>query len=907
MEEKYQTLNETVHRRYKEESARIEDENANNTDATRARDPRTLDLVEGVKIDRTRQVCARDVFYLDLQHSSGQRVDCRVELVLRDKPNDEGDVLICEMDDLRRFLLFPPISKGLISARLGESRGQVVIMIRGTQGSKEWSEVMVLDAEDAEAASEWVELLGTHPIPPHMETIIDNTSELDALVIHLKGHKEKSDFLMAGGLGIDEVQVPIGERIRREAEEAASPKEHRRRPSHRTTSSTGTIPESITEGSIISEPVKDLNDAMNKAGSLVTPKRPKASRYHERSNSQPTTPIRDRDSGSLSDHSTPTQSREDEKNATRVTKNLDRFGPRELNHYMPKSRSSSTSSSPEPVKPSTPLRDEPVRPKSADSQHSSISATSIREDGAPPPPVHKVPTTPSMHKKIPSIDTPTPRAINRRTSSPLKHEYQPSEEASSASSTEYSSSDDSGSYSDSSSDDEIEDDEIPDPVPIYGTKVSPSGSIYSLPNAALPPSSSTLAPSNSASQGPYRSTPVQCPPEQMVRHTVMSLSYWNAKGQWIDIYTGPVSVVVGPGWLRAYKLDASHSSPGPDGNLNSSSSSNLNDEYDAGAQRPLIAQELTPNVAMQRHTIDIHVRSPPMSESSLKVKGHTIRYHMLTPIACIHFYQALYESSKNNMTYNRLEEERRVNAYGTYGAAAPTNRRKSWFGRRNSYRASARAPSELTSEQSGRSSQSRLSALRSRLSGGGTFNIAKSSIDVSQGGRPGSASLGSSDYSGITPPRTPTSMFSGTTNSGQAVDLGSANIKIKLHHLTISHRWDDQKTCFLTVCPPPPGRKQSSTLQQGLEKHIIVTRREHDHPEGPGQVLVDEVVGAHCFQMVGIKGVMVTIWDDIRDESGVVGMVGKEGGVSGRQRKYLFQVRFTAHANWIFGLVSAGR
>jgi hypothetical protein len=115
VEEQYQELAQTARRRHKEESARLEDEKANNTDPTRARDPRTLDLVEGVTIDRTRQVCAKDIFHLDLEHSTGQRVGCRVELVLRDKPDDEGDVLICEMDELRRFLLFPPIAKSSIS------------------------------------------------------------------------------------------------------------------------------------------------------------------------------------------------------------------------------------------------------------------------------------------------------------------------------------------------------------------------------------------------------------------------------------------------------------------------------------------------------------------------------------------------------------------------------------------------------------------------------------------------------------------------------------------------------------------------------------------------------------------------------------------------------------------------
>lgn len=163
--EKYQDLKGMVRRRKMEESARLEDRRANNTDATRVRDLKTLALVEGVKIDRTRQVYATDTFYLDLEHSGGQRVGCRVELVLRDKPDDRGDILICEMDDVRRFLLFPPISRDLISARPGDRRGQLVIMIRGIQGAEEWSELLILDAEVEESAAEWIEMVGMTPVP----------------------------------------------------------------------------------------------------------------------------------------------------------------------------------------------------------------------------------------------------------------------------------------------------------------------------------------------------------------------------------------------------------------------------------------------------------------------------------------------------------------------------------------------------------------------------------------------------------------------------------------------------------------------------------------------------------------------------------------------------------------------
>jgi hypothetical protein len=889
VEEQYQELAQTARRRHKEESARLEDEKANNTDPTRARDPKTLDLVEGIKIDRTRQVCAKDMFRLDLEHSTGQRVGCRVELILRDKPGDEGDLLICEMDDIKRFLLFPPMAKSSISARLGEGKDQVILMIRGKTESQEWHELLLLEADDPEAAEEWIELIGSNPLPPQIETIIDNGQQLDALVSSVAKSQDKREHAMSGGLGVDDLQVPIGERLRRGEEELAETAvPDRKRTSRRAPASFSSLPASIKEESSLNEPILDLNDAMNRAGTLTTPKRPRAARYHGKVN--PSTPITPKSDELDSDQTTPTQSREDVKSLKASDEfNLERSGPRDV--HVPKVRASSTPTTPEATNSSTPLK-EHMRPQTSPS-------TPTQEDFAPPPPPHRSPS-PKVFKKVPVLDTKATRASNRRTSSPLKHEYQPSD-ASGTSSAEDSDSetDSTGSYSESSDDEELESiHEVARP-PVYGKRVSPSGSIYSLTNT-------TLAPSNSASQGPYRSAPLRVSAKDTERHTVMSLSYWNEKGQWVDIFSGPCALIIGPGWLRAYKMDDYHSNPYQNRPSSSSGSPDVDYRSDA-TPLPLIAQELTPNVFMQRHTIDIHVRSPPMSESTLKCKGSTIRYHMLTPVACVQLYQSLYESSKNNMTYNKLEEERRVNAYGTYGAAVPSNRRSSWFGRRNSYRASARAPSEMVSEQSGRSSQSRISALRIRLSGGGIFNIAKSSIDVSQGGnRSGSTSLGSSEYSGITPPRTPTSMFSGSGGAHMA-DLGSENIKIRLYQLATSSKWEDKRYAYLTVTPPPPGRRPNSTLKHGLEKHIIVTRREHNHPDGPGEIIIDEVLGANCFQMVGVKGVMATIWDDIRGPNGEVGMIGARGGVSGRQRKYLFQTSWVASANWIYSICSAGR
>ncbi|KAI4255280.1 MAG: hypothetical protein LQ352_002653 [Teloschistes flavicans] len=167
---KYQNLVTMARNRSNEERARLEDEAAADIDATRARDPRTLAPMIGVRIDRTRRVRARDHFDVALQHSSGQCIDCRIELLLRDEASDlagGGDLLICEVDASGRWLLFPPIESGSVSARNGDHQGELVVMLRGLSGAGvEWHEVLSLRSEDEQSAFEWVQMLGLTPVPP---------------------------------------------------------------------------------------------------------------------------------------------------------------------------------------------------------------------------------------------------------------------------------------------------------------------------------------------------------------------------------------------------------------------------------------------------------------------------------------------------------------------------------------------------------------------------------------------------------------------------------------------------------------------------------------------------------------------------------------------------------------------
>ena len=296
---------------------------------------------------------------------------------------------------------------------------------------------------------------------------------------------------------------------------------------------------------------------------------------------------------------------------------------------------------------------------------------------------------------------------------------------------------------------------------------------------------------------------------------------------------------------------------------------------------------------------------------------------------------AIHRARMDNPKYQKLEEERMLNSYGThsYEAAIKGNRRRSWLGRKKSYRASTRAPSTTgESEQSAGSNSSAFSALK-RMSRG-SFNIGKSSIERSQGQSgivSGPQSMYSSSSSGITPPRTPTSpSLAGTSmTNGHLTNLGSENLKIRLYVLATQSKWDDQGAARLTITAPPRGMRQASSLYNGLEKRVLVTRKpligfsptsqspeldtisedresknEKKEKDKPNVVLLDVILGANCFSRIGNNGIACNVWEDVMGDNGEVGMIGAYGGVSGRTRKWLFDTGNKRDADWIFGLLA---
>ena len=109
---------------------------------------------------------------------------------------------------------------------------------------------------------------------------------------------------------------------------------------------------------------------------------------------------------------------------------------------------------------------------------------------------------------------------------------------------------------------------------------------------------------------------------------------------------------------------------------------------------------------------------------------------------------------------------------------------------------------------------------------------------------------------------------------------------------------------MLHISQPPPGVRQELTLNHGMEKRIIITHATKKTGDRP-LILLDAVLGSKCFSMLGTKGIMCSVWENLRDEDGNVGLAPAHGALSGRVTKWCFQCRSVQQANWIMGIVTS--
>lgn len=956
---KYQNLVTMARNRSNEERARLEDEAAANIDATRARDPRTLAPLTGVSIDRDRRVRARDHFNLAFQHSSGQRIDCRAELLLRDEASElagSGDLLICEVDGTGRWLLFPPVQFGRVSARNGDLKGELVVMVRGLSGAgAEWHEILSLRSEDEQSAFEWVQLLGLTPVPPAIfrtQSFLSKPqrnkptpSQVSTLEAPTTSHSPAKSRTPSPG----EVEVPIGEQSTYTARvwNGPRPQEAEAVPLNtndiRTKQKLQRKSQDLTSVDIARSPntyVDDVNDLRSlPSQSSEKTKREQESMRRPRSfkealgltgtstnslglkrvraqklpghDGSPRSPRSLRASrygagspGSPSKTPKGTQEHMDDPQPDVPASSHSKV-PLEESPGSYKNRSSHEQTDTRPGCPrspsSVPSMDLPTIPKI---RRDSPPATPIDELEEEPqwstPPTSKLPSSPPKESEkharkhlsktglsaasalgtrssspsgpaelggsnVPVFNASTTPLARRRSSSPLKREYEPSTASGSSDSDASTIDRNEVSSASSSEDEELEEGDIPTPLLPLGAPgrvpdASPQKPLYSMPNGSLKPS-------ESASQAPYKKVPAQ---PTKASKTIASIFSWSDKGSWESLHPDECSILITPGLIEAFEMSAAHSTSAPlssstpvvDVDAFSELASNITGPEDVSKNdRPLVALELTPLVPLRRGTaIDISIRSPPTASSQI-TSGNNIMFRSRNPEECEALYALINHSRIHNPTYIALQ-----NARGPFGAGNNLDRRastraggsrmSSWFGGlggSSGYRASsAPTPSIAASESSIGSMSSAFSALkRFGRGGGGMFNIARSTISSREGSRANSlyTSSDNSSGSGASTPLPP------GMQSDPHGTIGLANTKIRFYVRETLTRWRDMGSARLTIMRPTPPDLSSGTSASGEsvgrpstahsganEKRIVVRGKTK------GEILLDATLGETCFE-----------------------------------------------------------
>lgn len=922
---RYQKLVQEARDRSNDERARLEDEAAAAIDPSRSRDLRSLAPISGVRIDPTRCVRARDYFDMDLRHHSGQQLTCRIEIIIRDDTPTRGnstDLLFCEVTTTGRWLLFPPVLTSMVSVRPSRQVGELVLMVRGFQAhGKEWHELMSLRTDDDDALDEWMDMLPDSPVPP--------------------GLMKKSSFdmlrgaVMSGALPLSpsspdpsakDVDIPIGERAKSSAriwdgsdvnsmigdDEPVNTSLRRSMASrHR---SSPLSPQSREAGRESEDMYAwERKDAKPRPASVYSSsidERPKTS--YTRSTTDYTPSILSRSTTDYTESSGYTNSKKDysvwlpssQGNSSDESCSDEDYEPRSRRPALHRQTSSVPSLDLPTINKTREMEDSRdarsyATPRKL-SSHRRAESTPLanhapaREPASAPAKVHDRRSLPprdddrsrnnsrpkSLGLKTGIIPALTPNFLkkNRRSSSPLKHEYAPSSESESFSESDYTEydHDDESVTSDSSAGDE---------------QVSTIGELKTFPNlggykpmAAQPsppdtqysPSDPSLAPSQSASQAPYRTVPTY---DDKASSTVASIFAWVDAGLWDSLHPEDCFVVVSPGLIEAFDLAQAQSAPG--------------DEYKSPSTRgvkPLIALELTPLVPLRRGTaLDISIRSPPTANSLYK-PGANVMFRSRSTEECEELYFMINRARINNPTYIALQNARGPMQQSNWGEAMDRRNQArtspSWWNlnskKGSTYRSkgSRRLDSTAGTESSIGTMNSAFSALR-RFSGSGNrlFNIAKSTITSREG--PGSRSTYSDSLSSgaVTPmgidPRLGT-------------PLGLTDMKIRLYLRESASKWRDMGSARMTiVLPPRPDPETPADPRTlGQEKRIIVSGKTK------GETLIDATLGESCFERVARTGIAVSVWEEQVGPNGELGQVGAVGGVNGARAKvYMVQMK----------------
>jgi hypothetical protein len=323
--------------------------------------------------------------------------------------------------------------------------------------------------------------------------------------------------------------------------------------------------------------------------------------------------------------------------------------------------------------------------------------------------------------------------------------------------------------------------------------------------------------------------------------------------------------------------------------------------------KPMLALDLTPLVLIRQSTaVDLEIRSSVRSDCQMANShgGGNFRFRCHNGPDCYNLYMSVHHSRLNNQKFIQLENEARFRSFGEQRPPIEnddtSSRRRSWFGRKNSYRGSVRAPTQSYDGASTTpSSTLSASSFLKRLTGRGLpFSLARSS--VKRNSRYGGTNTpGSSSY-GDTTPRSPSISVE---NSGRGPSsFGTEDLKIRLHLLVAAAKWEDFGNCKLSIQRPPPGWRQALRANHGMEKRVTVTTIPRKNSEKP-KVLLDAVLGSGCFTAMGSRGIVCGVWEEMKDGNGVVGVVPATGPTGGNIKKWCFQCASVAEASWVLRLV----
>lgn len=501
----------------------------------------------------------------------------------------------------------------------------------------------------------------------------------------------------------------------------------------------------------------------------------------------------------------------------------------------------------------------------------------------PPPPPHKQKSSRDVATELQSSHSPSHELKHRRSSSPLKHEYQPSDYTTSSSTSYVTDSEDDDSTLESSGDG------------LAGTEDIAS-QLQQVNEAVLP------------------DIRLELPQTSYCLKFKAHISCWRVPpGRWDDIHLNLCTIVITPGLIEAYPLDA-FDAPGT-GSLNNAKPSG----------RPLIALVLTPIVMLrQSNPLDIEIHSQPLETSLLK-STHIVRFRSRNRSECMAAYAAAHRARQDNEKYNRLQRDRVLNDYDGQAGNEWDERkaRYSWFGRKKSYRASAGASSFSGSDGSTFSlGRTAFLALR-RMSNGANGRLTPN-MSRFEGSGPksrGSSIFGTTDSAPSSSPRTRTDSSIAASGTGNTSVFDTNNLIVRVYRSGIAPRWMDLGYCRIVIGVPPPGVFPDTRLDYGVLKHLTLTQHTVERPKlldkhlgitNPPKenkervVFFDSVLGARRFTRVNKIGIVMNVEEEVVGPNGEIGMPGAVGGIGQRQRKWMFKCSNSTQAGWIFSLLGGG-